>query len=387
MAKRILIVGSWGIAHVCRFLDVLCRNKESDLVIDSFDPRFDDNQGNECGVDNVFRISSSIIERRIYSIRKVGTYLKIKAELKTFEKILVGNKYDLVNIHFLPKYSEKYVKIAHRNGVKIMLTPLGSDVLRISDLFLPSLQRAFNKTDFVSAKFITGFCSQVKELFNVSGLKMIDLGYGSETISCIVENKDKCTKQELAACLNIPICDYYITCGYNASKAQRHHLMIDGIIANKVNLPPNTAIVIPLTYGSDKEVIKQSILTQIEGTGLNVVFLTSFMTTEQVAALRLITDLFIHIQTTDAYNASLQEFILADTTCINGAWLRYPSLQKYGSPYYECESLEDLPQLLSNILLARTNPISIHPSILTEIKSNSWSNRIKGWIQFYNNMV
>lgn len=386
MARRILIVGSWNTTHIRRFISILCKNNQSDLIIDSFDPRFDDNQGNECGVNKVFRISSSSMMRRIYGIRKIGTFFKIRAELNTFEDILLKNQYDLVNIHFLPQYSEAYVKIAHKNNVKVMLTPLGSDVLRVGKLYLPSLRRAFNKTDYVSANFITGFCSQVKEMFKVPYLKMIDLGYGSEIISSIVENKGKRGKQELAACLDIPISNYYITCGYNASIAQRHHIIIEAIIANKDNLPSDSIILVPLTYGADKETIKQSISSQIEGTGLKVVFLTSYMTIEQVCALRLITDMFIHIQTTDAYNASLQEFILADTVCINGSWLRYPSLQKYGNPYYECKFLDDLPQLLNDILLAKVSPITIHYSVLDEIISNSWSNRIKGWIVFYNEL-
>ena len=384
MAKRILIVGSWRTTHVRRFLSVLCREKDSDLIIDSFDPRFDDNQGNECGVDNVYRIQTSSLMRKIYSIRKVGTLFLERKKLKQFESLLLTNKYDLVNIHFLPFNTCEYVKIAHRHGIKIMLSPCGSDVLRVKRIYMSSLKAAFEKTDYVGISTKTGFYTKVKELFNIDDTKFVDLGYGSETLSAMLEMEGKYTREQFAEMLSLPKSSYYICCGYTASVAQRHSVMIDAIYKNKHLLPSDFCMIIPLSYGPDKEMLKSKLNSQCCEFGLNACFLTEYLTNEQVAALRFVSDLFIHIQPTDAYNASLQENLLGGTNIINGKWLEYPSLERHGKPYYICDMPENLPKIILEVIEGSATRAELHKDVLDEIINNSWSLKIKKWVSFYN---
>ena len=381
--KKILIVGNWGTTHIRRFLRVLCENKEQNLIVDAFDTRIDENQGNECGVDNVYRVTASPCERVFYRIRKVGTYFAERKKTQVFEDIISHNDYDLVNIHFLPANVESYVSIANKHGVKVMLTPLGSDVLRASKFSLPSIKRAFDNTNYVSANKLTGFYYKVKELFNVDENKFIDLGYGSETLSTMLEMKGKYNREQFIAMLNIPYSDYYICCGYTASFAQRHKEMIEAIAANKSLLPSNFCLLIPLSYGSAKEELQRELSVLCNKFDLKYHIFTDYMTNKQVAALRYIANLMIHIQPTDAYNSSLQEFLLGGTDIINGKWLDYPSLERHGKPYYICESLVNLSETLSNVLSGRAQKVSLHPEIIDEITSNAWSNRIIKWVEFY----
>lgn len=386
MAKRILIVGNWETTHIRRFLSVLCREKDTELIIDSFDPTFDDNQGNECGVDNVFRINSPKLMRKFYNIRKLGTLFLEQKRLYSFDCLLRENKYDLVNIHFLPLITEKYVKIAHMHNVKVMLTPCGSDVLRVNKMFLSSLKNAFDKTDYVGISTKTGFYSKIIELFNVDSSKFVDLGYGSETLSAMLEMEGKYSRKQFSEMLSLPDSSYYICCGYTASIAQRHSIMIDAIAQNKDLLPSDYCLVIPLSYGIDKEYLKAELTKQCQGLELRTFFLTEYLTNEQVAALRFVSDLFIHIQPTDAYNASLQENLLAGTDVINGSWLKYPSLERYGNPYFICESLDKLPKIINQVISGTATKVELHKEIKDEIINNSWSLKIKKWVSFYNNV-
>lgn len=385
MTKRILIVGSWGTTHVRRFLSVLCREKDSDLIIDSFDPRFDDNQGNECGADNVYRVQVSDLQRYFFKIRKLGTFFFMKECLKRFEQVVSTNHYDLVNIHFLPFNVESYVNIAHKHSTPIMLTPLGSDVLRVNKRYLPSINRAFDKAEYVSANFITGFCSKVKEKFQITENKMVNLGYGSETLSAMLEMKGKYTREQYAAMLNLPESSFYICCGYTASIAQRHSVMIDAVNKNRHLLPKDYCLLIPLSYGPAKEQLKEELSNQCESLGLNYFLITDYLSNEQVAALRYVSDLMFHIQPTDAYNSSLQEFLLGETMVINGKWLDYPSLERHGYPYYICDSLEALSECLNKVLTSQYQKPLLHQEIQEEIISNSWICKIQNWILFYKN--
>lgn len=381
--KRILIIGGWGTTHIRRFLTVLCRDKNSDLIIDAFDPRIVDMNSNECGVNKVYRMEALNIMRKVYSIRKVGTFLFEKAKKKRLNEIIKQNRYDLINIHQIPTNARDYIEIAHRCGIKTMLTPFGSDVLRVSKIFVPSLKKAFKESDFISANMSTGFSQIIMDKYDVSANKMVDIGYGSETISAIKEMTGKYDKKQLVDILGITYSNFYITCGYTASVAQRHSLMIEAIYANKKYLPDDYCLLIPLSYGTAKEQLKSELSEQCNRLDLRYYIIADYLNNEQVGALRIISDLFIHIQPTDAYNASLQEFLLTGTQCINGKWLEYPSLERFGAPYHICESLDNLPNIIGQVLRKELAPIDIHTEVRKEIEGNAWNDKIKYWKEFY----
>lgn len=381
--KRILIVGGWGTTHIRRFLGVLCRSKSEDLIIDAFDPSLNDTSSFELPVDNVYRIKKNRFQNRLYSIRKVGTFFYEKRKLREFRRIIRAGYFDLVNFHFVPRNAYDYVKICHEYDTKVMLTPLGSDVLRVSHFYVSNLIKAFAECDYVSANTLTGFTQKLKDRYHVSDEKIVNLGYGSETISSMIDMKGKYSRQQLVDMLHLPFSMFYIACGYTASIAQHHDLILDALYKNKEYLPKDYCILIPLTYGPDKELLIKELPERCEKYGLKYQLLTDYLDNNQVAALRLITDLFIHIQPTDCYNSSLQEFLLAGTQCINGRWLDYPSLERHGYPYIICQSLETLDETIQSILTGGTIKPQIHPEIILEIKSNAWSNRIIKWVEFY----
>lgn len=381
--KRVLIIGSWGTTHIRRYLRILCQNKDKNLIVDSFDTRYEEGQGNECGVENVYRVKLIPVEKKILKIRKIGTYWGERKKLSFFEQIIRNGVYDLVNIHFLPSNVDYYVRIAHKYGVKTMLTPLGSDVLRVNKIHVPSLKRAFNNTDYVSLNTITGFCQKVKDAFNVDEGKIVNLGYGSETISAMLEMKGKYNRQQYIDMLSLPKSSYYICCGYTASRAQNHLVMLDAIAKNTQFLPSDYCALIPLSYGPAKEQLKSELSEKCKELGIRYHILSDYMTIEQVAALRFVSDLMIHIQPTDAYNASLQEFLLGGTDVINGSWLEYPSLERFGKPYYTCDTIDSLTETLYHVINGELNKTPLLPDVVVEITGNAWSEKIKKWISFF----
>lgn len=381
--KRVLIVGNWKTIHIKRFLSILTKNKEQDLIIDAYDPCYEIGQGNDCGVDNVYRLNVSNIEKQIFSIRKLGTYFLQKRKVKTLGQIIKLNHYDLVNFHFVPINIFEMVKVCKGHHTKVLLTPLGSDVLRVKNKYKRKLKRAFSLADFVSFNTITGFCKDVSELYEIPKEKIVNLGYGSETISSIIDLKGRCDRTECFNMLPIPYSNYNIVCGYNASVGQRQESIFMALIDNIDILPAGYQIIFPLSYGNDKDIIKRRIIDLNKNHNLNIVFIEDYLETNQVAALRLITDLFIHVQITDAYNASLQEFLLAGSKCINGSWLKYPSLEFNGEPYIVCKTIYDLSDCVRRGLMSNGIESLLHKDTEKEIISNSWSNRIMEWKMFF----
>ena len=277
-----------------------------------------------------------------------------------------------------------FVKVAHRHHCKTLLVPLGSDILRASR-FKNHLQRiAFNETDFVAADNRLPFSRQLVSSFSIPDFKCRPLGFGSDAITSIIETKGKYDKAHLQAQLGLPRSGYNIVCGYNAALSQRHDVMIESLIKVAKYLPKDYLIIVPLTYGLDKEKILERLKSIYSGASLNIFFLTEYMTPQQVTYLRLITDLFIHIQTTDAYNASLQEFMLAGAQCVNGSWLRYERLEKHGKVFHTIDSPEALTGFLEDWFTGKVQNIELSKECEQEIcQGKEWGVVLSYWKSFF----
>ena len=387
MKKKILIVSGGTSKHIRRFLHNLSAVCGETISFDLYAyAKFDNEDICDLEAKKVYTTKAGSLIRKLIRLPKIGIVFSIMAQCHTLSSILKKNHYNLVNIHQLPFYSYCFVRIAHQNNIQVMLTPWGSDVLRVSKIYIPSLRKAFDIAQLVSGDLTVGFTQKVMKIFSIQKEKIVNLGYGSDVISSILALKGKFTREQLENKLGIPKAEYYITIGYNANRSQRHLTILRAIVNNKDILPPNYGLIIPLTYGTDKDLIIKKVRKICEEENLNAVLLTHYLTTEQVACLRLITDLFIHIQPTDAYNASLQESLLAGAQCINGKWLEYPTLETHGIPYHICENLETLSMLIGEIVQNKVTPKTLHPETETLIIEQAWDKKIKKWVEFYQNL-
>jgi hypothetical protein len=382
MPKKILIVGDLSIAHIQRFMNVLHDNIGDEFIVDIFNTQESLDRA-ECKANRTYFVETHQITRWVYRLRKIGSILREFRKAKCLEKILKENRYDLVDIHMPTVSALRMVELSHRFGAKTLLTPLGSDVLRVKKVYLPILKKAYAKTDFVNTNMTSGFYHKILSIMNVDSNKFLDLRYGSTVITSILKLRGKYSKSELAEALNLPQAKYYICCAFNASRAQRHSVILDALAANRERLPEGTQIVIPLTYGSEKFVLRDELTEQCKRLNLKATILTDFMTDDNVAMLRLISDMMIHIQTTDADSGSLVESLLAGTTVVNGKWLEYPQLEKYGYPYYLCDAPETLAETLCDVFEGRAKKTELDSRVEEEIASCSWNHRIKAWVYFF----
>ena len=147
-------------------------------------------------------------------------------------------------------------------------------------------------------------------------------------------------------------------------------------------LPNGCKILFPLGYGGGGPVRKQ-LEEENALYGLDVVFLMDYLSPKNVAALRLLTDLFIHIQDTDAHCFTMREFLLADTRVFNGRWVSYPELEQYGVPYYVCESKEALKDLLGSYFKHELPTVCCPEELKVWLRQSSWDYVARRWADFY----
>ena len=210
-----------------------------------------------------------------------------------------------------------------------------------------------------------------REIFNVQETKVKEKRTFVSGIAILDSIKDKYSRKEMSDILNISESSYNVVCSYNGYVTHNHKAIIEAIAQNKGILPADYQLVFPLTYGSAPGYI-DSIKSKCREEGLKAIFITKFLSGEQMACLHFLTDLFIEIQPTDAGNAFLIEALYAKNEIITGRWLHYEQFEKYGLPYHLIDTVEELPQKISDVV-SKKLPKPIVPEQLIKMYSNPTS--------------
>lgn len=371
-------------SHVARFVKLL-KSVNPSVEITLLADRYD--ISNEIK-DNVDRI----LYKHCFNAKMPSWLAPLKHMLdlmvlgKQFRLLAKHHRYDIVNIHYCQYYMAYYIHCLRKIGKKMVITPWGSDVLRVNSRFkLAMLGFLYRRADMITVGPQGSVGSVVLRTFRADENKLRALGWGSETIDYINENSGGVTTNDAKVKLGLSG-RYVITCGYNAFEQQRHETMIKAICAIKHELPENLTLLFPLTYGSSIETKKKNYVEQIKQwckeSELNAVFYEEYLSVSELFFLRLGTDMFIHIQTTDAGNSSLQEYVLCGKKVVHGTWIHYPHLEQYKPLFYF--PVDSLDTLGNAILKAyHSDPIKTPPEVMEYIRNRGWKAKMKLWDDFF----
>ena len=303
---------------------------------------------------------------------------------RIFNRQLSDKHFDIVNIHYPLYYYVFLLKEIKRISSKIVVTPWGSDVYRISKIETLLLRKLYNEADIVTG-YSVRFTDDCKRIFRIPERKYRYLSLFIDQIDYYVDHKDQYSLGEAKKRMGINESDYVITCGYNGSPSQRHLDMINAIYAEKTNLPSNITLLFPFTYAGTKE-YKEEIKRKVNDYGLSAIYCEHYLDLNELFTLRMATDMFIHIQTTDANNGTLKEYVWFHKNIINGSWLKYDDLESNGvKPYHSVDSVDELSSVI--VTAYNEGPKLASPEIITGIEKMGCRYWAPKWIQMYNSLV
>lgn len=309
--------------------------------------------------------------------------IAIKKMRESFRAFVSGKQFDHVNIHYIkPEYVFllDYIKQCTNN---LVLTPWGSDVLSINWFYKQLVKRTFNAADFVTGSG-NRFTQDFMRIFKVPVRKFVSCAIGVEPIEYIFEHKIQIDVNEAKRLLGIDN-HYVITCGYKALEVHQHIKIIEAVNQVKNQLPDDLLLLFPLTYPQNTEYV-QRIKQKVNEYGLKAVYFEQFLDIPHLFLLRQATDMFIHVQPTDASSGSLWEYILCEKKIINGAWLHYPELIKNGvKPYYEVDAMENLGQTIVDVY--QSEPIKIDQELFTFFENKQWKVVINDWDMLFSTHI
>ena len=377
---NILIVSPCGkrrntIGLIGSFLSSMVGVDRTKYHISLFDTDFFERNHNpeDYPVDNYYSLDNHWYNVFIRLIPKLRVKYANLLTLRKYGHVLGKSPVNLVVVVQIPEYANELVRLAHENGAKVVFQPYGSDVLRVSGKAKERLMEAFAKVDGVCGYDNSGTINAARDVYQVPQEKLRIQHLYLEGVKRIMEYQGKKTKEEMTSEIGINYSDYNIVCGYSGRETHRHRAIIEALIGVKDVLPKGYQIIFPMTYGAGThhEIVinyAKELKAMCDKAGLKTVFLTEFLSDEQMAYLHLITDLFIEVQPTDNGNAFMIEALFAQNQIVTGRWLNYKNFEQYGEPYYLIDSIEDLPEMLRKIFTHQVARVVVPQKLLDQYK-------------------
>lgn len=196
-----------------------------------------------------------------------------------------------------------------------------------------------------------------------------------------VESKSLCKQK-----WGIPEKKISIAIGYSGKPLHRHNEIMTALLDN-----PNVrkhfdkfCILLQMNYGCSEAYLDR-IEDSIKGYGVEYLLVRPGKYSDQdIARLRLATDIMIQLSSTDRCSGSILESIEAGVIMILGSWLPYSVFRDWGLHFYELDSIDSiLPQLVMKIAVNFAAELDKCEVNKNRIPCPTWDSVIVDWINAY----
>lgn len=329
--------------------------------------------------EDLIRNTSHIFRIRLYggknaSVRKMVDMLRM---VRFFARLSLTHRYDFVNVHYpIPRifHAIPWIK---RMTDHMMITPWGSDVLRVDSSYsIERMRRIYDAASCVMVDPDTQLGIEIKTKFKCSPDKILPIPWGLEFVDYLREENPIETVEESKARFGLEG-KYVITCGYNARSAQRHAAIIDAVAKIKDDLPGNLVLLFPFTYGKQPWTgYDRYLLEKCSEYGLSGMLVDEFLSFRDMYLLRNATDMFVHVQTTDAASSCVMQYIMCKKKIVHGAWMKYNDLERiHPLFYFPVDKMENLDRVILSAY--RSDDIPFSPELFDLIMSKGWGVKMK----------
>lgn len=269
------------------------------------------------------------------SMRRIRDFAKKFIITKSQYKDYNLSDYDVIHIHF-PTFQKLDVYWHIPENVKCIVSFWGSDLMRNTGLFNYYIQQhVTNRADIITThgielknQILTKFGRNLNEKIYFTRFPPFDHFY------FLMEEKFKKPTVELDSFFKkylIPCDKRVIVIGHNGSQANNHLKIIEALSRVPRNIKDSSFYILPFSYMKSKddsyEVICQK---SLKNAGLQGMLLKDFLSWEDLAIFKCITDIMIHMPTSDALSGAMTEALFSGAKVIAGDWLPYSPFIKEG---------------------------------------------------------
>lgn len=319
-------------------------------------------------------------KNRLFSTIPIVKYLYFTINSYFFIK---NKKYKFDTIHILYKKNRYFflINLFTKISKKIILSIYGSD------FYKNSLKR-FDKFFYEKINIITFANQATKTAFNnfynnIFANKTIYCPFGQNNLDHINKIKKTEIKIQSKKNLKIPKNKFVICCCSNGSSNEQPEKVINQL--SKIKNKSKIFLIFPLTYGTSisrtnklKKIIKSKL------TDFETMIIDKYLSSENIARLRICTDILINVRKTDQLSGAMLENLYAGNITISGSWLPYTILDDKKINYIKIQNISKLNNkityCLNNITKLKKQNITNSDKIY---KICSWKNNINNWKKLY----
>lgn len=409
MKKILLVVGTANDIFIYNFAKWL-KASMTDIQIDVFEFSHSDKQtlGNE-----YYHEVSTIQDNFLLHIPKfrvlVSDYIKSQS-LKIF---LRDKHYDIIQCHWILPSVVYSIKNLRKHTDKLYFTFWGGE-LKVQKLF--ASHKCYMDRLGMSLEYVDGIIGskpvskKINKYFNVPKSKFFYGALGSSALDSLYDIIDSEKDNNLNSCklkskeeTGLDKNKYSVLIGYSGKSLHQHSAIIDAFVKYKQELKnqmsscTNDEIVAkkkildsiqlfaPMTRGASISYIKE-VDEKLYNSGFSYLVLKDrFLTDEEMAHLRIATDVVLQLSTFDGYSRSIQECLCAKSLVIYGSWLGYENrFNEDGFIAYEVPSIAKGIEKTIDCLLKKDSYVNIlEKNSENGRNKNLWSECIKDWVKVY----
>lgn len=327
-----------------------------------------------------FRSKKNIDE--LDSLNKVQRIIFWITFSKWFQsKYHFDKKNDVLGIHYVSHDYFFLISYIKNNFNHLVLSFWGSDLLRQTTKQISFLKPLFDIADnitFETNQMVSIFNSLTNEKY-VSKISKIRFGL---TELDEIDNTSNDQSNRFCDRYGIDTKREVIVIGYNRIIEQQHLACVESIASSGLNIKL-FQLVFPWTYGKEEPGYKDKIKEVLDRAGIKYVFLNDRLSDNEIACLRLSTDIFIQVQTTDSLSASMLETLYACKPVITGKWLPYKDLYEAGIKMVTVNSPEEVGEQIVKLNLNPLSNETLKNNKEMIYKYNSWNSTLQDWVKLY----
>lgn len=216
---------------------------------------------------------------------------------------------DIVDIHFLEPAYGRYVAALKRKNIKLIVSLFGSDLFRTN-----AEQKRAQSPVFAASEAIVlseNMIPYFKEHFPGFENKFRFNQYGSARIDLVAELDSPENKRKFRAKYNIPEDKTVVSCGYNAKKEQQHLKLLGEIGKLETSEKEKLFLLLSLTYGREDAAYVEEVKKKTASLNIPHLFFEERLNDREIAEIRIISDVTVNTQTTDALASTIKEAMVA----------------------------------------------------------------------------
>jgi hypothetical protein len=293
----------------------------------------------------------------------------------------LSKNYTIIDVNFFSDIYDDLIPVFKEKNKIVKITIWGSDFYRVDAHRIEVQRKLYKNVDCIqvaSQRMLEDFSTKYPE----QKLKITKAHFGNNMFDSI---ENQLLKNDLLKCkkgFGLPTDKTIIVCATNGSEGQQHELLLESINKLSDEIKNELFIILPMTYGGGSE-YQNKINCLIKQINIPYKLLSSHLSVRDLSKLRIITDIIITIQKSDAFSAAIQEHIFAGSFLIAGDWLPYDIFEERGI-FYTKTSLNNLTISISEAH-NKMESFKISCRKNKELIENlsSWNNSVNDWIEIY----